>query len=163
MELEYAREVGLRSVKMLEKYCTRIELAGSIRREKAAVKDIEIVCIAKSWHLEKGFCDMRHWGMIFTKFGLKYKRFLKEGVWHDIFICDERNWGLIYMIRTGSVEFNFKWLKKLPNDYFVKDGRLWKSEILSCEEVENKIIDVPEEQVLFDIMGIKFVEPKDRI
>ena len=94
MELEYAREVGMKTVKMLERFCSRIELAGSIRREKVSVKDVEIVCIGDGWHLEKAFIDMKYSGVVFTKFGAKYKRFLMGGIWHDVFICDEKNWGI---------------------------------------------------------------------
>ena len=73
----------------------------------------------------------------------------------------KRTGGLIFMIRTGSAEFNIKWLKRLDKRYQVRDGRLWRG--YGLVENEFNIIDVPEEQVLFGILGIDFIEPKDRI
>ncbi|MFH1640834.1 MAG: hypothetical protein ABIA66_02590, partial [Candidatus Omnitrophota bacterium] len=35
-------------VRLLRPYCTRIEIAGSIRRTRSEVSDIEIVCIPKT-------------------------------------------------------------------------------------------------------------------
>lgn len=47
MTYEKAKVVGDAVVELLRPHCERIEIAGSIRRRKARVKDIEIVCIPK--------------------------------------------------------------------------------------------------------------------
>lgn len=44
MNLDHATEISSRIVLSLSPYCDRIHIAGSIRRKKPDVKDIEIVC-----------------------------------------------------------------------------------------------------------------------
>jgi DNA polymerase/3'-5' exonuclease PolX len=48
VKLDGARKVALNVVGLMRPFCERIEIAGSIRRGVADVKDIEIVCIP-SW------------------------------------------------------------------------------------------------------------------
>lgn len=45
MKLEQALPIAERIKSELAPYCSRIEIAGSIRRERQIVNDIEIVCI----------------------------------------------------------------------------------------------------------------------
>jgi len=45
MKLEEAKKIAEKYLNLLKPYCLRAEIAGSIRREKPEVKDIEIVCI----------------------------------------------------------------------------------------------------------------------
>lgn len=47
MNLITAREIADRLIKSMAPYCQRVEVAGSIRREKGEVKDIEIVVVPK--------------------------------------------------------------------------------------------------------------------
>lgn len=157
MRLEQISNIAEDTVEMLRKYCKRIEIAGSIRRQKASPKDIEIVCIADGCRLEKAFVDMKFSTNIqFTKNGVKYKRFLWSGVWHDLFITDEDNWGLIYMIRTGPKDYNIRLVNALKKrGYTMEDGRLYK------EEKNNQLV-IKTEQDIFDILNCRFIEPKNR-
>lgn len=45
--LSEAKTIALEIYELLKPHCERIKIAGSIRREKAFVNDIEIVCIPK--------------------------------------------------------------------------------------------------------------------
>ena len=47
MTLERAKEIAEKVVSQLSPYCERIEIAGSVRREKPFPKDVEIVCIPR--------------------------------------------------------------------------------------------------------------------
>ena len=52
MELEKARAIASEVVKRLSPYCQRIEVAGSVRRKKAQVNDIDLVLIPSDlWNL----------------------------------------------------------------------------------------------------------------
>ena len=46
-DLRIAEPVAERLVEQLRPYCERIQIAGSIRRRKWAVGDIELLCIPK--------------------------------------------------------------------------------------------------------------------
>ncbi len=53
MELEKAKAIADQVIKRLSPYCSRIEVAGSIRRQKAFPHDIDIVLIPSDlWNLE---------------------------------------------------------------------------------------------------------------
>ena len=47
MQLEKAEKIARKYVDLLAPFCERIEIAGSTRRKKPEVGDIEIVCIPK--------------------------------------------------------------------------------------------------------------------
>lgn len=47
LPLEKAKKIAIEIGKRLEPWCEKINIAGSIRRGKAEVKDIEIVCLPK--------------------------------------------------------------------------------------------------------------------
>lgn len=110
MILTDALEIANRVKNELAPHCYRIEIAGSIRREKPEVKDIEVVCIphiydtglfesgiatvVNQWEKVKGELE---WGKC------KYtQRILPEGIKLDLFFATPNNWGLIFAIRTGS-------------------------------------------------------------
>ena len=61
MELQKAYKIAQQLVHVLKPHCARIEIAGSIRRMKAQVGDIEIVCIPKPYEtglFESGFAKV---------------------------------------------------------------------------------------------------------
>ena len=135
-------------------YCSRIEIAGSLRREKPEVKDIEIVAIPED-RFQLGLI-VNKWKKIRGDVGGKYlQRELPEGINLDLFFATEKNWGHILAIRTGSAEFSHKvlgigWVKA---GYKSKEGILHK---------EDRPIEIREEKDLFNLIGISYVEPKDR-
>ncbi|GAI99638.1 unnamed protein product [marine sediment metagenome] len=47
MELEKAKVIARKVVKELSPYCDKIQVAGSVRRQKPTVKDIDIVLIPR--------------------------------------------------------------------------------------------------------------------
>lgn len=159
MELKEAQKIAEKHLNRLKPYCSRIEIAGSIRREKPEVKDIEIVCIPKNSVYDRtNFIDVvNNWEKVKGEPTGKYtQRILPEGIKLDLFMANEDNWGLIYAIRTGSAEFSHKilacgWVKK---GYHSKDGKL-------LDEGLREFI-LREEESLFDVIGIPYVEPRLR-
>ena len=73
----------------------------------------------------------------------------------DLFMATKRNWGLIFAIRTGSADFSHKilacgWVRagyKSVNGILTKNG----------QEIECR-----EEEDLFKLIRVPFVEPKLR-
>lgn len=158
-----AKAIADKIVELLKPHCLRIQIAGSIRREKEIVGDIEIVCITKPYEtglFEDGFASVvNQWQKI--KGELKYgetkytKRILPEGIQLDLFIAEEGNWGSILAIRTGSADYSHKvlasgWVArgyKSIGGYLIQNGKTY---------------EVREEKDLFDRLGIPYTEPKDR-
>ncbi|MBI4305171.1 MAG: hypothetical protein HY678_02530 [Chloroflexi bacterium] len=111
----------------LRPYCERIEIAGSIRRRKETIGDVEIVCIPKAGRVDLfgtvlsdqitdylasqiggGRCEKRPNIRGITTFGPANKLLLYGGFPVDVFSTTVRNWGMSMFIRTGPAEWNIK-------------------------------------------------------
>src|SRR3990172_5766083 len=98
MKLEQAHEILDRLTKELMPGCERIEIAGSVRRGKPEVKDLEIVAIPKVVSIKDLFgketaayslldVELRRLDLHQLKGGEKYKQIaLPEGINLDLFI-----------------------------------------------------------------------------
>lgn len=160
MQYQQALEIAEKVKKELEPHCERIEIAGSIRRRKPEVKDIEIVAIPKPYGiglLKSGIVlVVEKWKKVRGNFPCKYtQRILPEGIKLDLFFATKENWGQILAIRTGSAGYSHKvlavgWVKV---GYKSKEGTLYK---------DDKPIEVREEIDLFKLIGIEYVKPEQR-
>ncbi|MDO8513940.1 MAG: hypothetical protein Q7S50_00125 [bacterium] len=157
-----ALEIASAVLEQLRSHCIRIEIAGSIRRKKPMVGDIEIVAIPKPYStgmFEDGLASVvNQWEkvkgeMIYGK--VKYtQRILPEGIKLDLFFLEESNWGHLFAIRTGSDEYSkmlaLRWTQrgfKSDGGYLFRDGERYESR---------------EEADLFKIVGLPYAEPEDR-
>lgn len=168
MPLAFARRVAEKVVERLSPHCERIEIAGSIRREKPEVGDVEIVCIPKKFtdllgqnlgHCPEFVAAVTRWEGVKgdPEKGRYTQRILpvRDGVKLDLFMTDVKRWGLTMLIRTGSAEFNQKFLKRLDSaGVKMMNGRLWTLDLLELPAFE--------EADVFKAANMKFVEPKAR-
>lgn len=175
MKIEYAKAIAEGLVEQLAPHCERIQIAGSIRREKPEVKDIEIVAIPKPYDVglfESGIATVvNQWEKVKGELPCKYtQRIIKasyysgmpetswfEDIKLDLFLATPANWGLILAIRTGSAEYSHQvlangWCRK---GYHSIDGMLFHEK----SKWERK---VTEEWQLFQLLDIPMPEPKDR-
>lgn len=156
MELKEALQKAENIKKILLPYCKRIEIAGSIRRGKETVKDIEIVAIPDKYYLEKYFIDNK-FNYRFEKNGPKYKKFIFEGISVDLFTANPDNFGLQYLVRTGSAEFS-SWMlsnwKKISGGGYSKDSYL--------HTADHRKMLTPEEADVFELCSMEFIEPRKR-
>lgn len=160
MKLNDALSIAERIKASLAPHCERIEIAGSIRRKKSEVKDIEIVAIPKPFEtglFESGIATVvNKWEKVKGELPCKYtQRILPDGIKLDLFFADRGNWGLIYAIRTGSADYSHKvlatgWVKlgyRSENGYLIANG---------------KEIAILEEEDLFKRINIPYVNPELR-
>lgn len=165
MKLDTAlfRAVDLRRI--LAPHCERILIAGSIRRQKAEVKDIELVCIPKRGggmfgeDFSEGFTTAVHRCLQVQKGSAVNGRYIKgfaySGTKVDLFTCTPDNWGYILTLRTGSAEHNIKLVQRLAaNGYRCKDGQVWW---------RGTVVPLPTEFDVFRRAGLPWTEPKDRV
>ena len=124
LPLAKAKKWASRIVEILEPHCERIEIAGSVRRQKPLIGDIEIVCIPKrdfdmfgaptgvcadfsqaveKWEKVRGDADGRYTQRILPN---------TNGLTVDIFMADTDNWGWIFPLRTGSAVYAQKTFRK---------------------------------------------------
>jgi DNA polymerase/3'-5' exonuclease PolX len=147
LPLRQATPLAEKIVATLSPQCEQIAIAGSIRRNKPIVGDIEIVCIpdcVENLIGERGdslldpFLDElivagrltpgRCRGDRYAQFGIP----AMEGLKLDLFMTTAESWGVIMAIRTGPAAYS-KWLVTraqhggaLPNDARIDDGRLFR-------------------------------------
>jgi DNA polymerase/3'-5' exonuclease PolX len=133
MEYKQAKEIAVRIYKSLEPFCTRLEIAGSVRREKPLVKDIELVLTPRLTEVKDLFGDVleskRNNEFVKTVKSLgtilkgdiltgRYVQIaLHDGINLDIFIPVETDFYRQYSIRCGPADYSHKvlanaWLKK---------------------------------------------------
>ena len=177
LSLREALELSRILIADLASHCTRIEVAGSIRRAKPWINDIEIVCIPRTVPVpavadlfgneerpaaterDPGFADVvRRYAHTLVKgqpsTGKYMQLITRTGVKVDIVTATPENWGYIFAIRTGSAEYSkglaHRWTKM---GFTGQDGMLTKF---------GKPIPLPEERDLFHLLGIEWVPPTDR-
>ena len=160
MKYNQALAIAEKVKALLEPHCIRIEIAGSIRRKKPQVKDIEIVVIPKQYDIglfETGIATIvNQWKKVKGELPCKYtQRMLPEGIKLDLFFAERTNWGLIYATRTGSAEYSHKvlaigWSKR---GYKSIGGHL---------TYNSKQIAVLEEEDLFKRIEMAYVAPELR-
>lgn len=165
-------------VQRLRPYCQRIEIAGSLRRGKAEIGDIEIMAIPcpvrvrfdgliKSpyqldWVLEERVRQQR---IVLVRNGPRQKSFhfnLKDVGQVDVELWlqpDPQTWGCNFMIRTGSADFS-KWMVTsqgwggaMPMGLRFAEGRLWQGDVA---------LPTPEEADVFDALGLAWIPPQER-
>jgi DNA polymerase/3'-5' exonuclease PolX len=163
---DFAKQIADKIIKLLEPYCERICIAGSIRRECKRCKDIEVVYIPKTQKLYELQTVFDKWYHVKGQPAGKYQQFrLPEGIKLDLFRATFDNWGLILAIRTGSANFSHNVLAKtwVKKGYHSKDGNLYQIDTY-CERNDFDIyIPIYEEEDLFKLLDLKWVKPKDRI
>jgi DNA polymerase/3'-5' exonuclease PolX len=158
----------------LRMHCDRIAIAGSIRRRKPEVGDIEIVCIPKlgvyiDLFGEPTIRRSSRWVQAVlalddvikgNPYNSKHVQVELQDEQHggipvDIFTANPSNWGLIYAIRTGSAEYSHRVLECgwVRNGYKSADGMLTK---------DGLAVPVREEAELFRLAGVPWAEPEAR-
>src|SRR5688572_8746561 len=158
--------------------CERTEIAGSLRRERPQVGDIELGAIPRFGTRQgaaqgtlfepakpaRGEQVSRLWeaidalGVACTKRGPVYRQFTWRGVRVDVYTCERGNWGWILFHRTGPGYLRAKIGSMLVDRGFAAvDGWIWDARGLSIDRVET-----PEEADVFRILGIPHLPPDRR-
>ena len=171
MKLEQAKQIAERWLELLKPYTERIEIAGSIRREKPEVKDIELVCVPRMDSEPDMFGTLRAYNTLnryilenavyCTKNGDRYKQIVTGvDIKLDLFIVlPPAQWGVIFLIRTGSAQYSHRFVTPkregglLPSHMKVANGALL---------MNGKPLMTPEEIDVFRLAGAPWVEPKWR-
>jgi DNA polymerase/3'-5' exonuclease PolX len=168
MKLEDAQRIAAEAVADLAPFCARIEIAGSIRRRRPEVGDIEIVAISKrelnpdsllpEYERSPGFiATVNRWPAIRGQATGKYtQRLLPEGIKLDLFTACLDNWGLILAIRTGSAAFS----RKVLACGWVRAG--FRSVGGLLRDARNEITPIQEERDLFRLICEPWREPWGR-
>lgn len=163
MELQKAKAIAEELKSLLEPACERIAVAGSIRRQKPFVRDIDIVLIpANQGQL---LYRLQQLGQIKSgKSKLIRVEPCKYGIPLDVYVATPEIWATLLLIRTGSTRHNVR-LCSLAKGKSMKlhaDGTgLFRIEAQGCEGVEVRIAGDTEESI-FEALGMQYKEPWER-
>ncbi len=105
MKLEKAQAIAKEVIERLSPYCKRIVVAGSVRRQKPNVRDIDILLVPfDPWNLTHEIMGL---GQSIV-YGDKLKRINYNGTQIDIYYASEKTFATLLLIRTGSVQNNIR-------------------------------------------------------
>jgi DNA polymerase (family 10) len=171
-----AEQIATAIVGDLGPYCDRIAIAGSVRRKKEMVGDIELVAIPRYvaaglfgdrtanllWqHLHAG--ETYHFTKGDNPDGRYYQLAIPmyPGVQVDLFLAQPDNWGLTLLVRTGSAEFSAAVLARWKRVQGIGrdrpgsvDGRLVTR--------DGRVVPTLEEETVFYLLGVQPIEPERR-
>ena len=176
MKLKRAVNIANKFKQRIEPYCVKVIIAGSIRRNKPNVKDIEILAEP---HIEviarKPFPPIVTMNIIpyfnklhknprfrFEKDGNKFKKIWlltrngKDLIAIDLWlVIPPDQWGTKLLIRTGPESFS-KWLVTVrkPQGYKFKNNQLF--------DPNDDLIPTPTEDSVFKALDLPFIPIQDR-
>ncbi len=182
MRLDQAQSLATRILDSAREYTLRAEVAGSVRRCKPEVKDIEIVAIPKPgeptdlfqlkpenllyrwaqqmeaedkiWWIKTGVDGVIRWPI--DQHGKYWRGWLvKAEIKLDLFLTTPETWGIIYLTRTGPKEFSARLADQCRPDHYFAEGKLI--------DREGKFVPTPEEQDVFTALRMPFVRPEERL
>jgi len=158
-ELEYAGEMANRLMGILEPCCQRIAVAGSIRRKRPQVKDIDLVIIPNN--LSALGITLLRYGEILTKKRLSTKtkiiKYRFHGIPVEIYIANEETWPMLLLVRTGSASHN-QVLAMLAK----QQGLKLKANGRGIVDAQGNRVSGDTEESIFEALGLEYIPPEKR-
>lgn len=166
MPLARAKQEANRLVDYLADICQRIEIGGSVRRDKATVGDVEIVALPRQARellarLDRLVIDRLIHKAVYsdgrTRWGEKYRGFYFGRIRYEIFLAEADNWGYMLWLRTGPADANKFVMDQVifqHAPYRASGGYWWSS--------DGEQISVPDEIEMFRLLGMPYLAPHER-
>jgi DNA polymerase (family 10) len=160
--LAQAEAIAARVIDELRPHCERIAVAGSVRRLRPTVGDIEVVCIPKPYDASPLFASglatvVNQWPKVKGELPCKYtQRRLPDGIALDLFMVEPEGFGLQLAIRTGSAAWSHEVLARS----WVRAG--FHSEGGLLRRQNGTVVPCTTERGLFDRIGLTWVPPELR-
>jgi DNA polymerase (family 10) len=157
--------LAFKILQVIEPYCTQVQIAGSFRRRKDTINDLDIVLqpsgplcwveILKAIRYEFDASTVKQGDMLST---LNVPFASKQGqgcVQVDLYRADPLTWGVLLLIRTGSKEHNVKLCSR------ARSIGLMLSAARGVMKGNNVIASRMEGEI-FTALGMEYVAPQDR-
>jgi DNA polymerase (family 10) len=177
MNLLNAQDIAWKIRQALEPFCDKIEIAGSTRRERPVVNDIDLVLIPKQGGALREIiarCGRTCTQVVGKKPDPRNLIFMMKGdVQLDLYVAHSgipdlvaptpTNWGAVLLCRTGSMIHNIqlcsvargKGSKFAPYRGVVAVGKC-------CEHADGEIIASETEADIYRALGLDYREPTNR-
>ena len=164
MILSQAEKIAEEIQNKLSPFCEpgRCVVAGSIRRCRPVVHDIDMVCIPSNQgqfaYTLQSLGKIKMSGKKIIRVGMGFTR----GIDLDVYVATPETWATLLLIRTGSTAHNVRLCIRARNAgmRLHADGAgLFK--IVNEGGTESRIAGDTEESI-FQALGLKYVDPKFR-
>lgn len=157
----------------------RLEIAGSIRRERPWIGDIELVALPRMVPVADGLFETREESVLEQEIaatvadgvlerlsgGDRYVklRHRESGVQVDLFVVrPPAQWGVLFLIRTGSAAYSQRFVTEIKRlGYHVVDGALHRGGAFGCPRLCT-VVDTPEEADVYEAVGLPMLQPAYR-
>ena len=184
--LAQAEPIAREALALFAPACLRLEIAGSIRRRRPDVADVELVAVPRLEPIldlfgeQRGEQDTLHAlcrqlladGVLSHRpdkngvqsFGPKSKRVVYHGragaLPLDLFaVTDVAQWGAIFAIRTGPALFAKRLVTpRLYGGYMPMGMREWEGALWDG----TRLVETPEETDFFTALGVAWLPPEQR-
>lgn len=140
--------------------CEQIEIAGSLRRRKESIGDIDILVTSKKVEkIMEFFCTMPMVDRVLAKGETRSSVHLTSGINSDLRVVDSNVFGAALHYFTGSKEHNIHvrqlGIKKgyTINEYGVHEG---------TAEKKGKLLASKTEEDVYKLVGLPYIEPELR-
>jgi len=185
MKLSMARTIGMEVVEAMAPGCDRVMIAGSVRRGKAEVKDIEIVYISRMVEEQVDLFNVAEMPATEGLIG----DLVRNGFWHfddqvkrngplhkrlvrpiynspgvgvprvviELFRAVIENWGLILALRTGPADFNRLLVTRLTGA-MPADMQMRGGFLWR----RGQRLETPTEEIFFEEIGVPCWAPEER-
>ena len=155
--LGFALPEAMKLIKFLEKYAEKISLAGSLRRKKETIGDMDILAVSLNPEkLMDEFTSMNEVDKILAKGETKSSVRLKSGIQVDLRIVDKESFGSALQYFTGSKEHNIEVRKiAVRNGYKLNEYGLF-------DKKSNKKIAGENEEGVYKALGMQYIPPELR-
>ena len=153
--LGYALPEANRIIETLKPYVKKISMAGSIRRRKETIGDVDILAVAEDAERVMGlFTEMKEVEKILARGSTKSSVRLHGGMQVDLRVVAEESFGSALQYFTGSKEHNIELRKiAIKKGYKLNEYGLFKG--------EERIAGEKEEDV-YKALGMQWIPPEMR-
>jgi DNA polymerase/3'-5' exonuclease PolX len=173
----FALDIANDFIRQISASCDRIEIVGSLRRQKVGVNDIDLLVIPRfiqmqdeslfggpyqENQLDKQLSQLclSH-DMELDANGSKIKRFLKtvdgDTIPIDLYVASEQTWWTLLLIRTGSRQHNIKLARRA-----MELQMHLKADCSGLLTSNGCIISVGSEEEIFQNLKLEYRRPEDR-
>ena len=180
--LAQAQEIADEVSNMIDKLCATLTIAGSIRRQREDVGDIEIVVIpANAGSLRARLDNLVMKGVIsqaryrhvdgkgnesfVPRWGDKLRCFIYKGVTIELAIANPDNYGYSLWLHTGPADANKFIMNKLIEEQAAirfHDGYGWLTEYKGSAALYRDKLSIPDEASLWKALRLPEIAPRWR-
>ncbi len=152
---------GIRKRLLASKLCEQVEVAGSLRRKKETVGDIDI--LVTSAHVAEVmdlFCSIPNVERILARGTTRSSVFLKDGLDCDLRVVDPLSFGAALQYFTGSKEHNVKLRKRaLKHGYTISEYGVYRGRAAK----KGELVASKTEKDVYRIVGLPWIPPEFRL